>query len=160
LAAPSGDSLLLDQGSAESIDWKLVLKPGDPVCAELKTAAGEGGTAVCDSASEQDFNGDERMRYAFATLGNEDGPKFVIGVTHPAVAKVVVNYPSGKAPEAATRALPAASGRRFFAVYLIPEEPELASEIQAIRGLDQTGKTVAGFRFGPMDEPPEPLVDT
>jgi hypothetical protein len=149
-----GDSLTLAEGTSEGVAWKLVLKPGTPVCVELQSAAGAAGTVVCDENSEQDFNGDERMRFAFGGVNPEQLPKFVVGITAPEVTRVIVNLPEGDPPGSDTKTSSAASNRRFFAV---PLDPEPAQEVLAVRGLDAQGRTVAGFRIGPAGEVPSPL---
>jgi hypothetical protein len=149
-----GGSLTLAEGTSEGVAWKLVLKPGTPVCVELQSADGAAGTVVCDENSEQDFNGDERMRFAFGGVNPEQLPKFVVGITVPEVTRVIVNLPEGEPPGSDTKPSSAAPNRRFFAV---PLDPEPAQEVLAVRGLDAQGRTVAGFRIGPAGEVPSPL---
>ncbi len=152
--SPASNPLVLAEGNTGSgIDWRFVVQPGDPVCAQLRRTNDAGDFLVCDEDSEQDFNGDERLRYAFGGLNEEQVPKFVIGITAPEVAKVVIDVPSGQPPEAETVASSQAPGRRFFVVQLAPEP---AQEVQAVRGLNNEGRTVAGFRLGPPDEEPSP----
>jgi hypothetical protein len=150
----STESLTLAEGTSEGVAWKLVVKPGTPVCVELQSAAGNAGTVVCDENSEQDFNGDERMRFAIGGVNPEQLPKFAVGITVPEVTRVIVNLPQGDPPGADTASSSAAPNRRFF---VVPLDPEPAQEILAVRGLDARGRTVAGFSLGPPGEVPSPL---
>lgn len=154
-SATPGDAATLAEGTFEGVAWKLVVKPGTPVCVELQNAAGEAGMTVCDENNEQDFNGDDRMRYAFGGVNPEQLPKFVVGITAPEVARVVVNVPEGESPGADTASSTAAPDRRFF---VVPLDPEPAQHVEAVRGLDAQGRTVAGFSLGPPGEGvPSPL---
>lgn len=154
-ATPSGDPNLLAQGSSGTgIDYKLIVVPGNPVCVQLRRTDAEGDFLICDESSEADFNGDDNLRYAFGGLNPEQVPKFVIGITSDDVEKVRIDLPEGESPTVATEASTQAPGRRFFVVMLNPDPPQ---EVQAVRGLDAAGKTVAGFAFGPPDEGPTPL---
>lgn len=153
--SPSGDPLLLAEGrTANGIAWALRLQEGLPLCVQLRRLDEVGDFMVCNEDSEQDFNGDERLRYAFGGLNPEETPKFVIGITDPQVLRVRIDLPEGESPEVDTVASPRAPRQRFFVVEL-PSQP--AQEVQAIRGLDGSGKTVAGFSLGPPDEGPSPL---
>jgi hypothetical protein len=154
--SPSGDPLTLAEGSAgPGLAYQLKLVPGDPVCVQLRRLEEEGDFMVCDESSEQDFNGDDDLRYAFGGLNPEQVPKFVIGITNEDVARVVINLGDGPSPEVDTLASPAAPDRRFFAVML---DPEPAQHVLAVRGLDAAGKTVAGFSLGePGEGSPSPL---
>lgn len=107
---------------------------------------------VCDEGSEQDFNGDDDLRYAFGGLNPEQAPKFVIGITAEKVAKVVVNLAEGPSPEVTTLSSRQVPDRRFFVVMLNPDPPQ---HVLAVRGLDAGGKTVAGFSLG--EDGPSPL---
>lgn len=153
---PDTDPLVLGEGiTANGMSYRLVVTPGDPVCVQLRRTDDAGDFLLCDEKSEQDFNGDDRLRYMFGGLNPEQVPKFIIGITAEDVARVVVNLPDGESPAVATEESSAAPGRRFFVVML---NPEPAQEIQAIRGLDSAGKTVAGFSFGEPEGPgPSPL---
>ena len=154
-ASPQGDPRVVGQGSTSNgIAWRLVVQPGNPVCVQLRRADDVGDFLVCDENSEEDFNGDRRLRYRFGGLNPEQVPKFVIGITAPEVAKVRIDLAEGQSPEVQTVASLAAPGRRFFVVELNPDPPQ---EVQAVRGLDRQGRTVAGFRLGPPDEGPLPL---
>ena len=153
--SPQDGPLVVGQGSTENgIDWRLVVRPGNPVCVQLRRTDDVGDFLVCDEDSEQDYNGDERLRYAFGGLNEEQVPKFVIGITVPGVEKIRIDLPDGPSPEVQTLSSPAAPDHLFFVVELDPDPPQ---EVQAVRGLDRGGRTVAGFRLGPMDEPPSPL---
>lgn len=153
--SPGTDPLLLAEGSTDNgITWIYTIQPGDPVCAQLRRTNDVGDLMVCDEDSEQDFTGDEELRYLFGGLNDEQVPKFVIGITEPGVEKVAISLPEGDSPEVDTLESPAAPEKRFFVVQL---NPEPAQEVLAIRGLDGEGRTVAGFRLGPPDEEPSPL---
>jgi hypothetical protein len=153
---PDTDPLVLSEGTtANGMDYRLVVVPGDPVCVQLRRMDEVGDFMLCDEDSEQDFNGDDRLRYAFGGLNPEQVPKFIIGITAEDVARVVINLPDGESPAVTTEESSEAPGRRFFVVML---NPEPAQEIQAIRGLDSAGKTVAGFSLGEPDgDGPSPL---
>lgn len=153
---PDSDPLVLSEGTtANGMDYRLILTPGDPVCVQLRRMDEEGDFMLCDEDSEQDFNGDDRLRYAFGGLNPEQVPKFIIGITAEDVARVVVNLADGESPAVATEQSSEAPGRRFFVVML---DPEPAQHILAIRGLDAAGKTVAGFSLGePGGDGPSPL---
>jgi hypothetical protein len=152
-ATPSGDPGLLAEGSAgPGLDYQLRLVPGDPVCAQLRRLEEAGDFMVCDENSEQDFNGDDDLRYAFGGLNPEQVPKFVIGITDEKVARVVVNLAEGPSPEVATLSSTEAPDLRFFVVMLNPDPPQ---HVQAVRGLDARGKTVAGFSLA--EGGPSPL---
>ncbi|HEX2053966.1 MAG TPA: hypothetical protein VHJ78_09620 [Actinomycetota bacterium] len=153
--SPGADPLVLSQGRTDNgISWQLRVQTGRPVCVQLRRTDQAGDFLVCDEDSEQDFNGDERLRYAFGGLNPDQVPKFVIGITDPAVRKVRIDLPEGTSPEVDTVASSQVRDRRFFVVEL-PSEP--AQEVQAVRGLDAQGRTVAGFRLGPPGEAPSPL---
>jgi len=111
-----------------------------------------GDFMVCNEKSEQDFNGDDDLRYAFGGLNPEQVPKFVIGITAEDVARVVINLADGPSPEVETLASSDSPNHRFFVVVL---ETEPAQHILAVRGLDAAGKTVAGFSLG--EGGPSPL---
>jgi len=151
----AGDPLVLEEGSTENgIRWQLVAQPGNPACVQLRRTDGVGDFMVCDEQSEQDFNGDERLRYAFGGLNDEQLPKFVIGITAADVARVEINVPEGQSPAGDTVASAQVPDRRFFVVEL---DPEPAQHVLAVRGLDGAGRTVAGFSMGEPEEPPSPL---
>lgn len=154
--SPTGDSRILGEGSTGTgIEYNLVLVPGDPVCVQLRQINGEGDFMLCDEPSEQDFNGDRSLRYAFGGLNPEQVPKFVIGITAEEVARVEINLAEGESPAVATESSPAAPDRRFFVVML---NPEPAQHVLAVRGLDAAGRTVAGFSLGePGEGSPSPL---
>lgn len=154
--SPAGDSRILGEGSTGTgIEYNLVLVPGDPVCVQLRQTNGEGDFMLCDEPSEQDFNGDRSLRYAFGGLNPEQVPKFVIGITAEEVARVEINLAEGESPAVATEFSPAAPDRRFFVVML---NPEPAQHVLAVRGLDAAGRTVAGFSLGePGEGSPSPL---
>lgn len=152
-ATPTADPLTLAEGSAgPGLEYELRLVPGDPVCVQLRRLEEAGDFMVCDERSGQDFNGDDDLRYGFGGLNPEQVPKFVIGITDDEVAKVVVNLAEGPSPEVATLTSTEAPDRRFFVVMLNPDPPQ---HVQAVRGLDAGGKTVAGFSLG--EGGPSPL---
>ena len=152
-ATPTADPLTLAQGSGgPGLEYELKLVPGDPVCVQLRRLEEAGDFMICDENSEQDFNGDDDLRYAFGGLNPEQVPKFVIGITDEKVARVVVNLAEGPSPEVATLSSTGVPDRRFFVVMLNPDPPQ---HVQAVRGLDAGGKTVAGFSLG--EEGPSPL---
>ncbi len=152
-ATPSGDPLTLAAGSAgPGLEYELKLVPGDPACIQLRLLEEAGDFMICDENSEQDLNGDDDLRYAFGGLNPEQVPKFVIGITDEKVAKVVINLAEGPSPEVATLTSTEAPDRRFFVVMLNPDPPQ---HVQAVRGLDAGGKTVAGFSLG--ESGPSPL---
>ncbi|MDQ4149793.1 MAG: hypothetical protein M3164_07395 [Actinomycetota bacterium] len=128
--------MILDQGRAEGVGWRLVLRPGNPACLELQPTRGTGGSIVCDEESEQDFNGDERLRFIFGGVNEVQVPKFVFGFAVTEVARVRVDLASGESPGVATSSSPPLRGKRFF---VVPLDPEPASEIEAVRGLNQAG---------------------
>lgn len=154
--SPAGDPLILGEGSTGTgIEYNLVLVPGDPVCVQLRQTNGASDFMLCDEPSGQDFNGDQRLRYAFGGLNPEQVPKFVIGITAEDVERVEVNLAEGESPAVATQSSPAAPERRFFVVMLSPEP---AQHVLAVRGLDAAGTTVAGFSLGePGEGSPSPL---
>lgn len=153
---PDVDPLLLTSGDAgNGIAWELRVVPGDTICVQLRRTTEAFDFLVCDEDSEQDFNGDENLRYGFGGLNQDQVPKFVTGITSPEVARVRIDLSGeGPAPEAETLTSSEVEDRRFFVVPL-PSEP--AQEVLAVRGLDSGGKTVAGFRLGPPEEAPSPL---
>jgi hypothetical protein len=155
-ATPDTDPAVLSEGTtANGMTYRLILTPGDPVCVQLRRMDEAGDFMLCDEKSEQDFNGDARLRYAFGGLNSEQVPKFIIGITAEDVARVVVNLPDGESPAVSTQESSLAPDRRFFVVML---NPEPAQEIQAIRGLDTAGRTIAGFSLGePAGDRPSPL---
>lgn len=148
------DPLLAEGVTGAGIEYELVLHPGSPLCVELQQTNGDGSLLLCDEDSEQDFNGDQRLRYVVGGLNPEQVPKFVIGATAADVARVVINLSGTESPEVPTVESSAVPGRRFFVVML---DPHPAQEILAIRGLDSQGRTVAGFSLGPPEEAPSPL---
>lgn len=152
-ATPTADPRLLAEGSAApGLQYQLKLVPGDPVCVQLRRVEDVGDFMVCDERSEQDFNGDDDLRYAFGGLNPEQVPKFVIGITDDRVASVLIDLADGQSPKVATLASPEAPDLRFFVVMLNPEPPQ---HVQAVRGLDAGGRTVAGFSLG--EGTPSPL---
>jgi hypothetical protein len=150
--SPASDPLSLAQGTAQGVAWTLVLKPGNPVCLELQGRAGAVGSIVCDEETEQDFTGDQRLRFSLGGVNESEVPRFAFGFTVPEVTRVRVELASGAAPEETTKSSSAVPGRRFFAV------PLPASDIAAARGLNQAGMTVAGFSYGSQGPSPFPTV--
>jgi hypothetical protein len=148
--SPASDPLNLAQGTAQGLAWKLVLKPGNPVCLELQAGPGSAGSIVCDEESEQDFNGDQRLRFSLGGVNESEVPRFAFGFTVPEVTRVRVELASGAAPEETTKSSSAVPNRRFFVV------PLLGSDIAAVRGLNQAGVTVAGFSYGSQGPSPFP----
>src|SRR5919205_544140 len=66
---PDGDPLLLTSGDAgDGILWELQVVPGETVCVQLRRTTEAFDFLVCDEDSEQDFNGDEDLRYGFGGL--------------------------------------------------------------------------------------------
>ena len=104
---------VVDSGTSAGGTWQLVAEPPDAtglLCARLVGAFQIGGR-VCNEASEQDFNGNDILRYSTAGDGT-----FVIGVTRPDVATVRMELRGASAVERATVAAPFTSAARFVAL--------------------------------------------
>lgn len=128
-------------GTAAGGPWQLVVEPGGRaglVCAELRGRFQFGG-GVCNEASEQDFNGDDTLRYSIAGDGT-----FVIGVTRPAVAKVRVELRSAATIERATVAASFTTAARFVAVPL-----PAPSTIRSLTALDGGGRVLTTITVSP-----------
>jgi hypothetical protein len=104
---------VVDSGTVAGATWQLVAEPADATglfCARL-TGPFQFGGRVCNAASEQDFNGNDTLRYSTAGDGT-----FVIGVTRPDVATVRMELRGASAVERATVAAPFTAAARFVAL--------------------------------------------
>ncbi len=112
-AKPAQLDGVVDSGTSSSGSWRLVAEPGGRtglVCATLVGPFQFGGR-VCNAASEQDFNGDDILRYSTAGDG-----AFVIGVSRPNVANVRMELRAGPPVERATVAARFTTLARFVAL--------------------------------------------
>lgn len=126
---------VVDSGSTPAGTWQLVAETGaraGVVCAVLLGPFQSGG-GVCNEPSEQDFNGDETLRYSAAA---GDGA-FVIGVSRPNVATVRMEVQDGATVERATVAAPFTTAARFVAL----QRPAGAT-IRSLTALDSGGNVL------------------
>lgn len=137
-----GGPAVVDSGSTPAGTWQLVAETGaraGVVCAVLRGPFQSGG-GVCNEASEQDFNGDETLRYSAAA---GDGA-FVIAVSRPNVAKVRMEVRDGATVERATVAAPFTTAARFVAL----QRPAGAT-IRSLTALDSGGNVLTRITINP-----------
>lgn len=141
--ARSGPAVaVVDSGSTPGGRWQLVAETGaraGVVCAVLRGPFQSGG-GVCNEASEQDFNGDETLRYSAAA---GDGA-FVIGVSRPNVATVRMEVRDGATVERSTVAAPFTTAARFVAL----QRPAGAT-IRSLTALDSGGNVLTRITINP-----------
>ena len=133
---------VVDSGSTPAGRWQLVAETGPRtgvVCAVLRGPFQSGG-GVCNESSEQDFNGDETLRYSAAA---GDG-SFVIGVSRPNVATVRMEIRDGATVERATVAAPFTTAARFVAL----QRPAGAT-IRSLTALDSGGNVLTRITINP-----------
>jgi hypothetical protein len=116
-----------------------VRRTGELVCAELRGPFQFGG-GVCNEPSEQDFNGNDVLRY-HANAG--DGT-FLIGVSHPNVVKVRMELRNGASVERTTVAAPFTTATRFVAL-----PTPVNATIRSLHALDSGGKVLTTIGINP-----------
>lgn len=142
IAPPTAVEALVDSGSTSSGHWQLVAQSGaraGVVCVELRGPFQFGG-GVCSEPSEQDFNGNDLLRY-HASAG--DGT-FLIGVSGPNVAKVRMELRSGATVERTTVAAPFTTTARFVAL-----PTPVNATIRSLHALDSEGTVLTTIGINP-----------
>lgn len=131
----SAETEVVDSGRAPTGEWQLQAErqAGDLLCAVLKMDGQDQGQ-VCNEASEQDFNGDEVLRYA--VLG--DGT-FVVGVSASHVDKVRAELRDGTMVERAT------VGASFADSRLVALPLPAPSVISTLVAVDDNGQVLTRF---------------
>lgn len=94
---------------------------------------------MCNEASEQDFNGDDTLRYSGVL-----GEPFVIGVALPTVAEVRAELAGGIVVERATVTAPFTTAARFVALPLPAE-----AGIRYLIALDSAGRELTRIPINP-----------
>lgn len=136
--SPAGPEVV-DRGSAPAGEWQLLAErePSGVLCAALKVD-GRGQGHVCSEPSEQDFNGDDVLRYA----GAGDGT-FVVGVGASGVERVRVELRDGTIVERGTVGASFA-GSRFVALPLPAN-----SVISTLVALGSNDRVLTRFALNP-----------
>lgn len=131
---------VVDSGTSQAGAWQLVAERGERglLCARLRVRSQDAG-GVCNEASEQDFNGNDTLRYSGAL-----GEPFVIGVGLPTVARVRAELVGGVVVERATVAAPFTTAARFVALPL----PANAG-IRHLVALDSGGRELTRIPINP-----------
>ncbi len=131
---------VVDSGTSRPGAWQLAAERGERglLCAQLRVRSRDAGR-VCNEGSEQDFNGNDTLRYALAP-----GEPFVIGVALPAVARVRAELVGGVVAERATVAAPFTTAARFVA---LPLPAEVG--IRYLVGLDSAGRELTRITINP-----------
>lgn len=140
-AAGAPAEAVVDSGTTSGGPWQLVAQSGGRaglVCAELRVSSQSGGR-VCNEASEQDFNGDDTLRYSGAGNGT-----FFIGVARPNVARVRMDVRGGTSVERATVAAPFTTAARFVALPL-----PAGATIRSLTALDSGGNVLTTISINP-----------
>lgn len=135
----SAETEVVDSGRAPTGEWQLVAErqAGGLLCAVLSVDGRDQGQ-VCNEASEQDFNGDDVLRYS--VLG--DGT-FVVGVSVSGVDKVRAELRDGTIVERGTVGASFA-GSRFVALPLPGQ-----SVISTLVALGDNGQVFTRFTLNP-----------
>ena len=94
---------------------------------------------MCNEASEQDFNGNDSLRYIVGGDGT-----FVIGVTRPGVAKVRMELRGAPTVERETVAASITTAVRFVALPL-----PAGAAIRSLVALDSRGAVVTTITVNP-----------
>lgn len=136
--SPAGPEVV-DSGSAPAGEWQLLAErqPSGLLCAVLKVGGRDEGL-VCNAPSEQDFNGDDVLRYS--SFG--DGT-FVVGISASGVDKVRARLGDGTIVERATVEAPFA-GSRFVALPLPAQ-----SVVLTLVALGDNGQVFTSFSLNP-----------
>ena len=130
---------VVDSGTGGSGFWQLIAaRDGSLLCAELRGPAGPAGRA-CNSATEQDANGNETLRYSTAGDG-----AFVVGVGLPSVIRVRAELRDAATVERATVAASFTSAARFVALVL-----PAGAVIRALTALDAGGRVLTRITINP-----------
>ena len=137
--AVSGPAVV-DSGTSQAGAWQLVAERGERglLCSRLRVRSEDAGR-VCNEASEQDFNGNDTLRYS-----GTPGEPFVIGVGLPAVAKVRAELVGGVVAERATVAAPFTTAARFLALPLPAD-----ARIRYLVALDSAGRELTRIPINP-----------
>jgi hypothetical protein len=132
-------------GSAGGAGWELFAEPGTPVCAELRLKGGAKGSGprLCAKAAGQDSNGNDTLRFAWATVtqGSLAAP-IVLGIAQPKVASVRVALLSKESYSGKTKAAPGITDHRFVAIPL-PAGPGWYP--RSVFAVDKAGKDLVSF---------------
>ncbi len=131
---------VVDSGTSQAGAWQLIAERGERglLCARLRVRSQDAGT-VCNESSEQDFNGNETLRYA-----GVPGEPFVVGVGLPAVAKVRAELVGATVAERATVSAPFTTAARFV-VLPLPSE----AGIRYLVALDSAGRELSRISINP-----------
>jgi hypothetical protein len=130
---------VVDSGTVGSGAWQLVAtRDGSLLCAELRLSSRPAGRA-CNSATEQDANGNETLRYSTAGEG-----AFVVGVGLPSVARVQAELRDAATVERATVPASFTGAARFVAVPL-----RAGAVIRALTALDAGGRVLTRITINP-----------
>lgn len=132
---------IVDRGTLPGGAWQLLAQSGprpDTLCAELRGPFQIGGR-VCNEASEQDFNGNDVLRYSVGGDGT-----FVIGVTRPNVAKVRMELRGAPTVERETVAASITTAGKFVALPL-----PAGAVIRSLAALDSRGAVVTTININP-----------
>lgn len=130
---------VVDRGTGVSGPWQLIASgDGSLLCAELRGSLGPDGRA-CNSATEQDANGNETLRYSTAGDG-----AFVVAVSLPAVRQVRADLRGAPTVERATVTASFTSAARFVALPL-----PAGAVIRALTALDAGGRVLTRITVNP-----------
>lgn len=136
---PTPAEEVVDSGTSAAGAWRLVaVRDGSRMCAELRLASQPAGRA-CNAATEQDFNGNETLRYSTAADG-----AFVVGVSASTVSRVRAEVRDGAPVERATVGASFATNARFVALPLGP-----GAVIRALIALDAGGRALTRITVNP-----------
>lgn len=130
---------VVDSGTSPAGSWQLVAfkEPRNVVCAGVRVDRREADPRACSGPSEQDFNGNDTLRYAA-------GESFLVGVTSSTVAKVQMHLRDGTMVERATVAATFTSTFRFAALYLPP-----GAVIRSLSAVDGGGRRLTSITINP-----------
>lgn len=132
-------------GSTASGQWQLVAqRQSGLVCVVLRM----GGYVrpVCGAPTEEDFNGDDTLRYG--RRGEADSGSFILGVAGPRVAKVRAELLGGGVVEVQT--VPASFTTARFVALPLPQQAVLSTLV----ALDAGGQQLTRFALNPWGAAP------
>lgn len=165
--AATSDATIVQRGKADGAAWQLHAKKGDQGCLELVQVEPQRTAARVCPQPEDGSNSSDALRYTFGSLVSSSKARSVavvaFGIADMQVARVTVDFASGKSLDGTTRKGSPPAMHRYFA---IPLESIPQGGVKSIRALDESGNTLASFELrpggsqSPAGPSPDPTVST